>query len=425
MAQRDFKVVAAGVYIKYARYEGYDPDQEVNEAMKKAQVLALKDCPDEGRARRADWFLKVWAKYLWDFAREYRYFCPTITRCVHITSANLFSFWIGLEGARDFGDDPNERIPGGFGDASRYQSFSSSLAASPEHEAKLEKKRIALDKEDRERAELALTKLMQERAKAKAEAERQDTARQAELQRQRQEEERRLVDLTRSLEMAGVVKIRQQVAVSEKEMQDLTSRTASSHKDAALPLPAVRPVSLLPRQLSPERSGLGLCHDADKNPEGFVANGAPQSGGIKPNWTPEETQEGDQVSKGAAVTETGNLEDEAKAAGFDKYAHAYEAKCLGIQDALAFYKYKAFEQEELKKETLARYFAGYSSVSEGPASGSGPAKSKTWAGHSGDHSEEDLKLSMLQTSAVVDKGKRKAVLSLPVPKKPRTEVDRA
>lgn len=92
MAQRDFKVVAAGVYIKYARYEGYDPDQEVNEAMKKAQVLALKRCPDEGRARRADWFLKVWAEYLWELAREYRYSCPTITRCIHIILANLFSF---------------------------------------------------------------------------------------------------------------------------------------------------------------------------------------------------------------------------------------------------------------------------------------------------------------------------------------------
>lgn len=258
------------------------------------------------------------------------------------------------------------------------------------------------------------------KAKAKAEAERQEAARQAELQRQRQEEERRLVDLTRSLEMTGVVKIRQQVAVSEEEMQDLTSRTASSHREAALPLPAARPVSLLPRHLSPERSGLGLSHDADKNPEG----GAPQSGGSKPNWTPEETQEGDQVSKVAAGTETGTMEDEARAAGFDKHAHAYEAKCLGIQDALSFYKYKVLEQEESKKNNLARYSADCPSVSEGSASGSGPAKSKTWAGYSGDDSEEDLKLSMLQTSAVLDKGKRKADLDLPVPKKPRIEVDR-
>lgn len=78
MAQQDFKVVAAGVYIKYARYEGYDPDQEVNDSMKKAQGLALKRCPDEGKARRADWFLKLWAEYLWALAYEYRHSCSVL-----------------------------------------------------------------------------------------------------------------------------------------------------------------------------------------------------------------------------------------------------------------------------------------------------------------------------------------------------------
>lgn len=71
-ARRDFKRVRAFVCAKYARYEDYDPEEELIEAMESAQELALNRCPDEGRPRRADWFLKLWADYLWALAREYQ-----------------------------------------------------------------------------------------------------------------------------------------------------------------------------------------------------------------------------------------------------------------------------------------------------------------------------------------------------------------